>query len=164
MISNDDLAAIRARHVPMGLRCVECSEGWPCDAARLIELLDAAECRLATKGGGTLVVTAAELHRAHAEARAIAERARCWAAGWRRAAYDFRDRADLAFDALEQLERQQARLYDRLDRAAAVVEAARAVLPLFTPDGYLSRRWHAAERDALRDALAALDAATKAKS
>ena len=176
----DDLAAIRARHRPAETEgrcayqgCSHCGQSWPCDAARLLAALDAetalwraaeddlaamtaraaaAEVRLPTKAGGTMVVTAVELWASHRQARDLYERARFWAAGWRRAAYDFRDRADLAFDALEQLERQQARLCDRLDLAAAVVAAARAAEPHVV--------WREA-REALRDALGALDDATQ---
>ena len=115
----DDLAAIRARHRPAETEgrcayqgCSHCGQSWPCDAARLLAALDAetalwraaeddlaamtaraaaAEVRLPTKAGGTMVVTAVELWASHRQARDLYERAQFWAAGWRRSAHARRD-------------------------------------------------------------------------
>ena len=162
----DDLAEIRANHAPSptyGQRCVHCGGDWPCDAARLLDRLDAAEVRLLTKRGGTVVVTAAELWRGHQEAVALHERAAAWAQAWKRAAKHGREMAHDARADLGELAARDHALraeYDAwLARAAvagmypaevaAVVEAARA-LGLAGVGG--------APR-ALREALAALDAA-----
>lgn len=118
----------------------------------LADRAEAAEVRLPTKDGHTIVVTAAELWASRREGRELYERAQFWAAGWRRAAYDFRDRGDVALDALVRLERAQAQVCARLDRYAAVVAAARAAEPHVV--------WREA-REALRDALGALDDATQ---
>lgn len=144
----DDLAAIRARHVPMGLRCVECTQGWPCDAARLVDRLDAAECRFPTWDGRELVVTARELDAAWRAERAIAASAQAWAAAWKRAATLHRRQAHGAvrFARGEWEHRRTAE--DDLAAAERVVAAARDAEPHVV--------WREA-REALRDALAALD-------
>lgn len=195
----DDLAAIRARHRPAETEgrcayqgCSHCGQSWPCDAARLLAALDAetalwraaeddlaamtaraaaAEVRLPTKAGGTMVVTAVELWASHRQARDLYERARFWAAGWRRAAYDHRDRADVALDAGARADERLAALQAEHDawlaragvagmypdEVAAVVQAARA---LVRQAGWLDRST-VLGLHALVDALAALDAATK---
>lgn len=135
----------------------------------LADRAEAAEVRLPTKDGHTIVVTAAELDKAWREERAIAERARFWAAGWRRATKGWRDLAALALDAGARADERLAALRAEHDallaraasagmfpaEVAAVVAAARAVV---RDAGWLDRST-VLGLHALIDALAALDAA-----
>lgn len=112
-----------------------------CDIQARDRALAEAQCRVPTKDGRTLILTARELHEAHRQARALYESARRWAAAWKRAAIRNRERrrglqADVAARADEQLTttclwaqavEERDALRARLGAATRVVEAARAL-------------------------------------